>query len=204
MKKIYLMMLAASTLLVFSCKSDKRSHSDAALDDEDKVEQAEEKKDFEPERKDFTFRTDVVVDDENTVEKVFVHIIPSRGKEVVEECQYTLPLDTTSWTGIGKIEEEDINFDGYPDLQVCAGPMNSSGNFVYDAWLWDNDKHAFVYAEGYGEAFDPEVYAAEEVIRGRFRLDENETCTVYRWEGNKLVEVSSETYNIYEKAEDDE
>jgi hypothetical protein len=42
-----------------------------------------------------------------------------------------------SWSkeNIGTIEEEDWNFDGIPDLQVCRGTANGYGNLTYDVWI---------------------------------------------------------------------
>lgn len=50
-----------------------------------------------------------------------------------------------SWSkeNIGTIEEEDWNFDGIPDLQVCRGTANGYGNLAYDVWIWNDKAHKY-------------------------------------------------------------
>ena len=161
---------------------------------------------YEPQRADFTFRTEVMQscdedDDEWChTDSILLYITDGRGNTEVRTV-WAEPLDTAAWNGFGNILEEDINFDGYPDLQVCNGPVNMFGNFTYTAFLWDQESHSFVEIEGYDEINSPEVYAAEKQIVGIWRLDNDVEITTYEWRDGKLVLVNSEQLKYDELAE---
>ncbi len=98
-------------------------------------------------RSGYTFRSEVLTiteDDEVRWDTIVVYLTDVHGQTTKLYSQ-ALPLDTVSWSkgSIGEITEYDWNFDGIPDLQVCTGPMNGFGNYTYDVWLWDDQKHVF-------------------------------------------------------------
>ena len=115
-----------------------------------------------------------------------------------------MPLDTTSWEkgSIGEITEEDWNFDGIPDLQVCMGPMNGFGNYVYDVWLWNDKTHQFDYLNDCPEIFSPEIDAANQCITSFWRLDDEVEIVKYKWKDGKLVETDREQLSYSEMTED--
>jgi hypothetical protein len=213
-KKLFLFMLAATTMMALSnCKDNKRSHADD-LDDEDDVEltDADEEEDGDmeaglPERADITFSTKVLCQEDddpdfrNIADSIIVRADLGNGEMWVTGCSAE-PLDTTAWRGFGDISEKDINFDGYPDLQVCRGPVNSYGNFTYAAWLWDNERREFVRVQGYEDLFDPELRSGDKTIYSSFRMDDHEDNAVYGWENGKLTMLSSETV-VYSELEDE-
>ena len=161
---------------------------------------------YVPERSDFTFKTQVFQscdeDDDQWchADSILVYITDGIGRSVVRNV-WAEPLDTANWNGFGEILEEDINFDGYPDLQVCNGPVNMFGNFTYTAFLWDQESHSFVEIEGYDEINSPEVYSAEKRIVGVWRLDNDVEISTYEWRDGKLVLVNSEQMKYDELAE---
>lgn len=161
---------------------------------------------YEPQRTDFTFRTEVMQscdedeDDWCHADSILLYLTDGRGNTEVRTV-WAETLDTASWHGIGDIMEEDINFDGYPDLQVCNGPVNSFGNFTYTAFLWNQSEHRFVEVEGFDEINSPEIYAAEQQIVGVWRLDNDVDISTYEWRDGKLVLVNSEHYNYNELVE---
>ena len=211
-KSFFIWMLAAAVvLLTGSCKNGK---SKKDIDDEPEVEETDDgaytfpEADNPPaiddiiERKDFTFTTELVTGEEGVAEKIIVKMKNNLvGHTYISEISAE-PLDPDQWRGFGDIREDDINFDGYPDLMVCCGPFNSYGNFTYGAWLWNQKIHDFEYVKGFDELFDPEFNKKDKTVSSRFRMDDHEDDAVYKWNGNELELVSSETI-IYSELEDE-
>lgn len=201
-------MAFCTVMAMSNCKNSKGSKSKDK--DKDDVELAENEDGDEDEtpaddegvkRSDYKFETQLIADEEGTMENIIVSMILPDGTVYKEEVE-PVPLDTASWTGFGTINEEDINFDGYPDLQVCLGPFNAYGNFTYAAWLWDEEARRFVSVPKFDELFDPSYNSADKTIASSFRMDDHEDNAVYKWDGFKLKEVSSETI-VYSELEDE-
>ena len=94
-----------------------------------------ENTDYVPQRSDYSFRSDVrTVNEDGDVrwDTIIVYLTDAKG-HTQELYSQALPLDTLYWNkgSIGEILEDDWNFDGIPDLQVCTGPMNGFGNYTY-------------------------------------------------------------------------
>ena len=114
-----------------------------------------------PTRSGYTFRSEVrtiTEDDEVRWDTIVVYLTDARGQTTKLYSQ-ALPLDTAQWNkaSIGEITEDDWNFDGIPDLQVCTGPMNGFGNYTYDVWLWDDQRHQFMPLDDISGIFDPYI-----------------------------------------------
>lgn len=149
--------------------------------------------DYVPQRGDYTFRTRLCVslsdyDDEATVDSIVVYLTDATGR-IDSLVADALPLNPEQWNGIGDIRQDDINFDGFDDLLVCEGPMNSYGNFVYDAFVWVEARHRFEPVENFYEIFNPEPVSSEKAITGWFRMGNDIEYTRHEWRNGKLVEV---------------
>ena len=211
MKKIYILLMALFVMLAMSScnkgKNDKSSDNDdhetelADTDFDDEEDSGQDVTD-QRDRADYTFSTKVITDEEDVAQKIIVTIKNCKFDESFENEIEAVTLDTVFWHGFGDIREDDINFDGYPDLMVCCGPFNSYGNFTYGAWLWNQKIHDFVYVKGFNELFDPEFNKKDKTVSSRFRMDDHEDDAVYKWNGNELELVSSETI-IYSEFEDE-
>ena len=149
-------------------------------------------KKYVPERGDYTFKTRVcstIDDDGEAIADTIITYLTDKTGRIDTLVSWAIPLDMAYWTGFGEIQEEDINFDGIPDLQICLGPFNGYGNFTYDGFVWDPKDHKFVRVENYGEIFDPQLHSLENKIVGLFRLGNDLTISVYEWQNGKLVLV---------------
>ena len=162
---------------------------------------------YVPKRSDYTFRTEVRTigeDGEVTWDTIVVYLTDAKGHI---ETLYTqaLPLDTMDWDkgSIGEITEDDWNFDGIADLQVCLGPMNGYGNFVYDVWLWDEKAHKFVPVKNGNELFNPSIDTDNKCIVSVYRLDNEVEIVRYKWKEGKLVETEREQLDYSDLTEDD-
>ena len=160
-----------------------------------------------PQRSDYSFRTEVRtinVDDEVHWDTIVVYLTDAKG-HVQQFYSQAQPLDTTVWskTSIGQIVEDDWNFDGIPDLQVCTGPMNGFGNYTYDVWLWDDQRHKFIPLDDISGIFDPYVDTDNKCIVSTWRLDDEVEIVRYKWKDGKLVESEREEMSYKDMTEDE-
>ena len=157
------------------------------------------KKQYVPERGDYTFRTELVTKmtedfDDPQAADIITYVTNKQTTDTLHS--EPIPLNPNEWRGFGEIHEDDINFDGFPDLQICLGPFNYAGNFTYDAYIWDNEAHKFVNVPEFSEIFDPELREADRQIVGSFRLDNTIDWQVWEWRDGKLVKVKEGSDDI--------
>lgn len=194
MKKLALFLLA---LAIIACSSNatgtvKDTHPASATDTPPtKVDD-----DYVPQRSDYSFRTEVrTITEDNEVrwDTIIVYLTDAKGNTQKLYTQ-ALPLDTVNWQmgSIGEIEEDDWNFDGISDLQVCTGPMNGYGNYTYDVWLWNDKTHQFEYLEVDDAIFSPRTDPENKCIISVWRLDDKVEIVRYKWKDGRLVETERE------------
>ncbi len=162
--------------------------------------------DYVPQRSDYSFRSEVRVvneDDEVRWDTIVVYLTDAKG-HTQELYSQALPLDTLNWNkgSIGEILEDDWNFDGIPDLQVCTGPMNGFGNYTYDVWLWNDKAHKFEELKYDGEIYSPSIDSENKCIISVWRLDDDVEIIRYKWKDGKLAESEREQMSASALADD--
>ncbi len=162
--------------------------------------------DYVPQRSDYSLRSDVrVVNDDGEVrwDSIIVYLTDAKGLTQELHSQ-ALPLDTLQWNkgSIGEITEDDWNFDGIPDLQVCTGPMNGFGNYTYDVWLWNDEAHKFEELKCDGEIYSPSIDSENKCIVSVWELDDDVEIVRYKWKDGKLVEYEREQMSASDLADD--
>ena len=162
--------------------------------------------DYVPQRSDYSFRSDVrtiTEDGEVRWDTIVVYLTDAKG-HTQELRSQALPLDTLHWNkaSIGEILEDDWNFDGIPDLQVCTGPMNGFGNYTYDVWLWNDKTHKFEELKYDGEIYSPSVDSEKKCIVSFWRLDDDVEIVRYKWKDGKLVESEREQMSVSDLTDD--
>ena len=152
---------------------------------------------YVPQRGDYTFKTQVftTTDEEgSTVADSIITMVTDKMGKSFTLVSYTEPLDPEYWRGFGDIQEDDINFDGTPDLMICLGPTNSFGGFTYDGYVWDNVAHKFVRVEKFNEILDPVYFPEKNQILGTFRIDSHYWTSLYEWQNGKLVLIEESVF----------
>ncbi len=162
--------------------------------------------DYVPQRSDYSFRSEVRVvneDDEVRWDTIVVYLTDAKG-HTQELYSQALPLDTLNWNkgSIGEILEDDWNFDGIPDLQVCTGPMNGFGNYTYDVWLWNDKAHKFEELKYDGEIYSPSIDSENKCIISVWRLDDEVEIIRYKWKDGKLAESEREQMSASDLTDD--
>ena len=162
--------------------------------------------DYVPQRSDYSFRSEVRVvneDDEVRWDTIVVYLTDAKG-HTQELYSQALPLDTLNWNkgSIGEILEDDWNFDGIPDLQVCTGPMNGFGNYTYDVWLWNDKVHKFEELKYDGEIYSPSIDSENKCIISVWRLDDDVEIIRYKWKDGKLAESEREQMSASDLTDD--
>lgn len=153
-----------------------------------------------PQRSDYSFRTQVCSsvgeDGEQVVDSIITYVTSKQGTFTL--VSHTLPLDPERWTGFGNIVEDDINFDGIPDLMICLGPINAFGGFTYDGYVWNPKHHMFHKVEGFDVIMDPIFDKKTKTITGTYRVDNEFEVSTYKLKNNKAVLIKSAHYNVDE------
>lgn len=162
--------------------------------------------DYVPQRSDYSFRSEVRVvneDDEVRWDTIVVYLTDAKG-HTQELYSQALPLDTLNWNkgSIGEILEDDWNFDGIPDLQVCTGPMNGFGNYTYDVWLWNDKVHKFEELKYDGEIYSPSIDSENKCIISVWQLDDEVEIIRYKWKDGKLAESEREQMSASDLTDD--
>ena len=162
--------------------------------------------DYVPQRSDYSFRSEVrVVNEDGEVrwDTIVVYLTDAKG-HTQELYSQALPLDTLNWNkgSIGEILEDDWNFDGIPDLQVCTGPMNGFGNYTYDVWLWNDKAHKFEELKYDGEIYSPSIDSENKCIISVWRLDDDVEIIRYKWKDGKLAESEREQMSASDLTDD--
>ena len=207
MKKILVFSMAA--MILAACggqKSPRDGGQGIGMDSATVAQNNSENADYVPQRSDYSFRSEVRTikeDDEVRWDSIVVYLTDAKGhtQQLYSQAQ---PLDTMSWNkgSIGTIEEEDWNFDGIPDLQVCTGPMNGFGNYTYDVWLWNDKTHQFEEFNYNCEIYSPELDPANKCIVSVWRLDDDVEIVRYKWKDGKLVESEREQMSYSDLTDD--
>lgn len=150
------------------------------------------------ERKDFSFKITKEKNADNYVNKV--NLSTYVGSQLINKYTYEVlsPLPEDPSDAIGAVSEEDINFDGFPDIDINLGyrGAGSANNIQHEALLWNQQQHAFVKTVGYNDIGEPQLDPKNKVVFTVINSYTDVTKTYYRWNGNKLVEYLSETAKI--------
>ncbi len=150
------------------------------------------------ERSEFSFQSSKVTNADGDVE--FVKFGVYAGGELQKEYVYELvpPIDANMAETIGHFYEPDLNFDGYPDVDIYLGYMGGYANNTYhEALLWDQSQHCFVQAEDYNGIGEPMAVPEQKYIY-TVSSDgpDHRVSSFYRWKGHELELIRTNTWAI--------
>ena len=139
-------------------------------------------------REAFTFKSEKILNSEGEVSHVKVGAYV--GKKLVMEKTYEMvpSLSVEMAEHIGSVSESDINFDGYPDVDIYLGYQGGvANNTRHEGLLWNQRHHTFVEAKGYGEIGEPMLVPEKKYIQTVLSAGpEHRVTTYYRWQDDWL------------------
>lgn len=154
---------------------------------------ANAQKKYVPKRGDYTFRTQVCTsvdeDGDSVVDSIITYVTNKKGTYTL--VSHPQPLNPEQWTGFGDIVEDDINFDGIPDLMICLGPINAFGGFTYDGYVWNPKRNKFIQVEDFDLIMAPEFDKKHKTITGTYRVDNEFEVSTYKLKNNKALLIKS-------------
>lgn len=150
------------------------------------------------ERKDFSFKTMKVKNADGDISEVKLGTYA--GGKLVKEYTYELsaPISEDLAEHVGTVSEEDLNFDGYPDVDIYLGYYGGfSNNTEHDGLLWNQQQHCFVQAEGYHGIGEPQPDPERKCIYTVLSNGPDKRVTsYYRWVGNELQLYLENTWRM--------
>ena len=146
------------------------------------------------------------LDEDGYTEEAVIHYTTSDG--TVDSLPFFLayPMDqeTFEFSGGGRVEEDDINFDGIPDVQIGKGAFDGYGNYQFEGYVWNKEKGVFVNIPDFGYIFNPVL--SEKAIIGVYREwmegIEYQNAEKYEWVNGELVKTDEWTDQFDPNAED--
>ena len=121
-----------------------------------------------------------------------------RGKKVFtakEDMSGAISKDllTKNW---GWVTNEDINFDGQPDVLIYVG-MVPNGNTLYKAYVWNPYTRQFYPVPEFDEIQEPDFDRKTKSITSHARDYQNAYIDTFKWKNGKLKRVSSKTLPLH-------
>ena len=146
------------------------------------------------------------LDEFGETEEATLHFTYASGK--TDSLPFTLLYDMSpenfELIGGGRIEEQDINFDGIPDVQIGKGAFDGYGNYQFEGYVWNKEKGVFVNVPDFGYIFNPVL--SEKAIIGVYREwmegIEYQNAEKYEWVNGELVKTDEWTDQFDPNAED--
>ena len=103
-------------------------------------------------------------------------------------------LLTKHW---GWVTNEDINFDGVPDILIYVG-MQPNGNSLHKAYVWNSYTRQFYSVPEFDGIQEPEFDKKTKSIISRARDYQNAYIDTFKWKNGKLKHVSSKTLPLHD------
>ena len=152
-----------------------------------------------PNREDYSFKVRYEKD-ENGLYDVIVDCYANGVKtepEIREYMNYT--LDGENLDQFGFVTEEDINFDGIPDLIVNTG-MTTHAQNTQVAYVWNPVTLQFYRVEEFENLVEPDIDKEQKEIRTAVRDGyEYVYFETYKWVNGVLKQVSSKREKLFDE-----
>lgn len=202
MKKILLIAMAG---MMMACGNTASGNNESDKEAKDVATDSVVAKAGEPSlRECTTFSTKFRKDENDQVDAVIVTCNIDVEKQEFT-CEFPWAKDE-DWLGeAGEIEEEDINFDGVPDLLVCLGnfAVGYEPDYLYSAFVWNASEGKFEEVEQIAGAFNLRVDKENKAIISEYKTAVGDHVTdTYKWKDGKIVLESSESFNPDELEEE--
>lgn len=146
-----------------------------------------------PDRSAYTFHHSFTKDDNGWLQQIKVEVWANdKPAEWVIENDLSGAFDDYQEANLQWVTEDDINFDGIPDLMIFTG-LGGRGNTqsLHDAWVWNPDTRDFYKVEEFDMIQEPEIDSSKKEIISRSRDVNAFYIETYKWKNGKLVKVKT-------------
>ena len=146
-----------------------------------------------PDRSAYTFHHSFTKDDNGWLQQIKVEVWANdKPAEWVIESDLSGAFDAYQEANLQWVTEEDINFDGIPDLMIFTG-LGGRGNTqsLHDAWVWNPDTRDFYKVEEFDMIQEPEIDSSKKEIISHIRDVNALYLETYKWKNGKLVKVKT-------------
>lgn len=96
----------------------------------------------------------------------------------------------------GWVTNEDINFDGLPDVLIYVG-MVPNGNTLHKAYVWNPYTRQFYPVPEFDEIQEPEFDKKAKTITSRARDYQTMYIDTFKWKNGKLKRVSTKKLPLH-------
>ena len=146
-----------------------------------------------PDRSAYTFHHSFTKDDNGWLQQIKVEVWANdKPAEWVIENDLSGAFDAYQEANLQWVTEDDINFDGIPDLMIFTG-LGGRGNTqsLHDAWVWNPDTRDFYKVEEFDMIQEPEIDSSKKEIISHIRDVNALYLETYKWKNGKLVKVKT-------------
>ena len=146
-----------------------------------------------PDRSAYTFHHSFTKDNDGWLQQIKVEVwADGKPAEWVIESDLSGAFDAYQEANLQWVTEEDINFDGIPDLMVFTG-LGGRGvtQSLYDVWVWNPDTRDFYKVEEFDMIQEPDIDSSKKEIISRSRDVDAFYLETYKWKNGKLVKVKT-------------
>ena len=146
-----------------------------------------------PDRSAYTFHHSFTKDDNGWLQQIKVEVWANdKPAEWVIENDLSGAFDAYQEANLQWVTEDDINFDGIPDLMIFTG-LGGRGNTqsLHDAWVWNPDTRDFYKVEEFDMIQEPDIDSSKKEIISRSRDVDAFYLETYKWKNGKLVKVKT-------------
>ena len=151
-----------------------------------------------PDRSAYTFHHSFTKDDNGWLQQIKVEVWANdKPAEWVIENDLSGAFDAYQEANLQWVTEDDINFDGIPDLMIFTG-LGGRGNTqsLHDAWVWNPDTREFYKVEEFDMIQEPEFDSSKKEIISRSRDVNALYLETYKWKNGKLVKVKTKKLTL--------
>ena len=151
-----------------------------------------------PDRSAYTFHHSFTKDDNGWLQQIKVEVWANdKPAEWVIENDLSGAFDAYQEANLQWVTEDDINFDGIPDLMIFTG-LGGRGNTqsLHDAWVWNPDTRDFYKVEEFDMIQEPEIDSSKKEIISRSRDVNALYLETYKWKNGKLVKVKTKKLTL--------
>lgn len=196
------LLFAACTENKKQVQNEEQPESELFDTDDEQTTDAVENDNDKPTRDRYSFRVayDFADEEDEGSEVLGVNIIACvDGKETDKSFSSAELMGLPSLHADNEIKwyrEDDINFDGYPDLLIYCGMGGPSfDDDFYTAYVWNPDTREFFNVDDFENILNPVFNRDDKTIKGFYNDEDGRVIETYRWDedGKRIELVSRQT-----------